>query len=45
MPIKREVATNRGQETVAEAINDVICDVLDHPSKTNSEVWIATAYF
>lgn len=41
----REVATNRNDESVADAINELLADVLDHPKKEDYEVWIATAYF
>src|SRR3954452_19216864 len=41
----REVATNRKDERVADAISELIADVLDHPKKEDYEVWIATAYF
>jgi hypothetical protein len=45
MATGREVATNRNGQTVAEAINELLADVLDHPKKSDYEVWIATAYF
>src|SRR3954447_25743436 len=45
MATGREVATNRDGRTVAEAINELIADVLDHPKKADYEIWVATAYF
>src|SRR4051794_28129637 len=45
MATGRQVATNRQGEKVADAINELVADVLDHTKKEDYEVWIATAYF
>src|SRR4051812_39894372 len=42
---KPEVVTNRGERTVAVAINEVLDTVFSHPHNVAHEVWIATAYF
>src|SRR4051812_30127033 len=42
---KPEVVTNRGDRTVAVAVNEVLDTVFSHPHNTEHEVWIATAYF
>lgn len=42
---KPEVVTNRGERTVAVAINEVLDTVFSHPHNVEHEVWIATAYF
>lgn len=42
---KPEVVTNRGERTVATAINEVLDTVFSHPHNVEHEVWIATAYF
>ncbi len=42
---KPKVVTNRGERTVAVAINEVLDTVFSHPHNTEHEVWIATAYF
>jgi hypothetical protein len=43
--LRPEVATNSDGSKVADAINAVIADALDHPNKAAYEVWIASAYF